>query len=263
MTTSYCLGRKGKALATPITDVIKEIWSTTRDLISSWRVHWRIIVAKCGVMDAHEIELWSGLVQENLKSSINLTLVTVDTDPSLQLLPPAAKIPHSATSVFYTTPVSTPQGAVVSPEQSGNAATPFRDTSATSGHTPGGDNNATDSDADATLIDTTDQTWGAVLSHRLHNSGSLTELNPTLVSGYLVKRGGTRAEDAPVVMEVNIVHSEGNPRAYEALLREMLTYYRGLGTLARARGMVDRETDIRPWHIAAAEKGVRALYMLM
>ncbi|KAI0443481.1 mediator complex subunit 13 C-terminal-domain-containing protein [Xylaria telfairii] len=263
MTTSYCLGRKGKNITTPLTDIIHEIWSTTRELISSWKVNWRIIVAKCGLMDAHEIELWSSLVQSDSKSSINLTLVTVDTDPSLQLLPPPAKIPTNVTSAFYTTPGSTPQGVVVSPEQSGNAATPFRDNAGTSGQTPSGDNNATDSDADATLTDVTDQTWGVVLSHRLHTSSSLTDLTSALVSGYLVKRGGARAEDPPIVMEVNIVHSEGNPRAYEALLREMLTYYRGLGTLARARGMVDRDTDIRPWHIAAVEKGVRALYMLM
>ncbi|KAI0540285.1 mediator complex subunit 13 C-terminal-domain-containing protein [Xylaria digitata] len=263
MTTSYCLGRKGKNITTPLADVIHEIWSTTRELISSWKVNWRIIVAKCGVMDTHEIELWSSLVQPDSKSWTNLTLVTVDTDPSLQLLPPAAKIPNNATSVFYTTPGSTPQGAVVSPEQSGNAATPFRDSTATSGQTPGGDNNATDSDADATLTDAADQTWGVILSHRLQSSASLMDLNPALVSGYLVKRGGIRVEDPPIIMEVNIVHSEGNPRAYETLLREMLTYYRGLGTLARARGMVDKDTDIRPWHIAAAEKGARALYMLM
>ncbi|KAI0392275.1 hypothetical protein F5Y17DRAFT_477835 [Xylariaceae sp. FL0594] len=262
MTSSYCLGRKGKALATPLQDVIYEIWATTRELISAWKVHWRVIVAKSGVMDAHEMELWSGLAQSDATkaSLINLTVVTVDTDPSLQLLPPAARIPGSATSVFYTTPASTPQGAVVSPEQSGNATTPFRDNS-----TPVvPENNATDSDADATLADATDQSWGVVLSHRLHNnSSSTTNLTDALISGYLIKRGGARQEDPPVLMEVNVVYYEGNPRAYEPLLREMLTYYRGLGTLARARGMVDKETDVRPWHIAAAEKGVRALYMLM
>ncbi|KAJ3574402.1 hypothetical protein NPX13_g4378 [Xylaria arbuscula] len=263
MTTSYCLGRKGKNIATPLADIIHEIWATTRELISSWKVNWRIIVAKCGIMDTHEIELWSSLVQPDSKSSINLTLVTVDTDPSLQLLPPTAKIPNSATSVFYTTPGSTPQGAVVSPEQSGNAATPFRDNTTSNGQTPSGDTNATDSDADATLTDTTDQTWGVILSHRLQSPALSTELNPILVSGYLVKRGGARVEDPPILMEVNVIHSENNPRAYEALLREMLTYYRGLGTLARARGMIEKDSDIRPWHIAAAEKGVRALYMMM
>ncbi|KAI1434772.1 mediator complex subunit 13 C-terminal-domain-containing protein [Xylaria sp. CBS 124048] len=261
VTTSYCLGRKGQSIATPLVNVIQEIWFTTQELISSWKVHWRIMVAKCGTMHAHEVELWSTLVQADTKSSIHLTLVTVDTDPSLQILPPAAKLPYSAISV-PPTPGSTPQG-VLSPEQSGSAQTPFKDNNATSGQTPGGDNNATDSDTDATLIDVTDQTWGVVLSHRLHTPTSQVDVSPALVSGYLVKRGGMRLEDPPVVMEINIVHSEGNPRSYEALLRELLSYYRGLGSLARARGMVDGGTDIRPWHIAAAEKGVRALYMLM
>ncbi len=92
------------------------------------------------------------------------------------------------------------------------------------------------------------------------------EINLALISGYLVKRGGSNSDDPPVVMEVNIVHSEvlGNPRTFhESLLREILGYYRGLGTLARVRGVVDVVRDVRPWHIAAAEKAVTALYMLM
>ncbi|KAI1325067.1 hypothetical protein F5Y16DRAFT_281435 [Xylariaceae sp. FL0255] len=262
MTASYCLGRKGKPNVTSMSEVIQEIWSTTVELISSWKVHWRIIVAKCGHMEAHEIDLWTNVILPETKHSVNLTLVTVDTDPSLQLLPPISKIPPTAISVFYSTPVSTPQaqGAVVSPEQSGNASTALRDAAQTPGDTA---NNPTDSDADITLVDAADQTWGAILSHRLPGSSASADLNPALVSGYLVKRGGTRIDDPPIVMEVNIVHSEGSPRVYEALLREMLIYYRGLGTLARARGTVDRDNDVRPWHVAAAEKGVRALYMLM
>ena len=69
-----------------------------------------------------------------------------------------------------------------------------------------------------------------------------------------------------IVIEVNIVYSEvvGNPRTFhENLLREILGYYRGLGTLARVRGVVDSVKDVRPWHVAAAEKAVKALYMLM
>ncbi|KAI1205572.1 mediator complex subunit 13 C-terminal-domain-containing protein [Annulohypoxylon truncatum] len=262
MTASYCLGRKGKNLSRPIADVTAGIWAATLDFISAWKVHWRVIIAKCGAMEQSEIELWSNLAQAELKASISLTLVSVDTDPSMQLLPPVVKVSSSALSVFYSTPVSTPQGSMVSPEQSGNPPTPIRENMGTSAPTPGADNNP-ESDGDATLTEITDQTWGAVLSHRLNNSSSLMELNPALVSGYLVKRGGSRVEDPPVVMEVSIVHNEGNPRAYESLLREMLTYYRGLGTLARARGMIDKESDIRPWHIAAAEKAVKALYMLM
>ncbi|KAI0129546.1 mediator complex subunit 13 C-terminal-domain-containing protein [Xylariales sp. AK1849] len=263
MTASYCLGRKGKAVSTPLSEVAQEIWGTTHEIISVWKVHWRIIITKCGVMEQAEIDLWSSLAQAETKATVSLTLITVDTDPSLQLIPPAVKVPSNAPTVFYTTPVSTPQPSIVSPEQSGNPATPSLRETATSAPTPGGTDATQESDADATLADVTDQTWGAISSHRLNNSTSLTELNPAIISGYLVKRGGIRTEDPPVVMEVNIVHSEGNPRAYETLLREMLTYFRGLGTLARARGMVDKEVDVRPWHVAAAETGVRALYMFM
>ncbi|KAI0477791.1 mediator complex subunit 13 C-terminal-domain-containing protein [Xylariaceae sp. FL0804] len=325
MTASYCLGRKGKSIVTPLQEIAREIWATTQDLISSWKIHWRIIIAKCGAMDPQEVERWTSLAQTESRMPVNLTLVAVDTDPSLQLLPPAAKVPNSATNIFYTTPVSTPQGSIVSPEQSGNPSTPLRDGAGTSAPTPGGSgggggdsssnannapHNAADADADAALTDLTDQTWGALLSHRLPppNSTNTTststgstaaaargatgagaagsqsqaqvqaaqaaqvqsqqqqqQLLPpaALASGYLVKRGGARPDDPPVLVEVNLVHSEGSPRAYEPLLREMLTYYRGLGTLARARGMVDVDTDARPWHVAAAEKAVRALYMLM
>ncbi|ETS77760.1 hypothetical protein PFICI_09822 [Pestalotiopsis fici W106-1] len=263
MTASYCLGRKGKTIATPFVDVGREIWESTHEMISTRKVSWRIIITKCGMMDQSEIDLWSGLAQTESRATVTLTLITVDTDPSLQLLPPEVKVANNATGVFYTTPVSTPQPSMVSPEQSGNPPTPsLRD--ATSAPTPGGPGDATaESDAEATLTDVTDHTWGSILAHRLNNSTSLTELSPAIVSGYLLKKGGSRLEDPPTVMEVNIVHNEGNPRAYETLLREMLTYFRGLGTLARARGMTNRETDIRPWHIAAAENGSRALYNLM
>ncbi|KAI1079989.1 mediator complex subunit 13 C-terminal-domain-containing protein [Whalleya microplaca] len=268
MTASYCLGRKGKSLSTHIADVAREIWESTYELISNWKVHWKIIIAKSGVMEQHEIEMWSNIAQAESRASIMLTLLAVDTDPSLQLLPPEAKVPGSATSIFYTTPASTPQGSMLSPEQSGNPPTPVRDNAGAAAATPAGDhssaanNNATDSDADATLADPTDATWGAVLAHRLSNAAALTELQPALASGYLVKRGGTRAEDAPAVLEVNVLVT-GNLRAFDLLLKEILVQFRGLGTLARARGMVDRETDVRPWHVAAAEKAVRALYMLM
>jgi mediator of RNA polymerase II transcription subunit 13 len=97
----------------------------------------------------------------------------------------------------------------------------------------------------------------------LNNSPSLTDLSPALASGYLVKRGGPRQEDAPVAMEVNVVYSDNARARYDVLLREMLTYFRGLGTLARARGVVEREVDVRPWHVAVVEKAVRVLYLLM
>lgn len=279
MTSSYCLGRKGKALATPLADVIHEMWETTCDVISGLKVQWRLIITKCGFMDQAEIDLWSNLAQMESKSearaSVTLTLLTVDTDPSLQLMPPQVRIASSAPSFFYTTPVSTPQPSILSPEQTNNPPTPslrndsysaYPNSAPTPTGTTANNNTEAESEADATLVDMTDQTWGAILSHRLSNSASLVDpwaSPPALASGYLVKRSGSQLQDPPSLLEVNIVHSEASPRAYEALLREMLTYFMGLGTLARARGMTERETDVRPWHVAAAEEGCRGVYLLM
>jgi len=265
MTASYCLGRRGKPLSTLLSDVAHEIWDTTNDLISMWKVHWRVVITKCGPMDQQEADIWVNLAQsEQPKAPVSLLLMTVDTNPSLQLIPPSNKIPLTAPSAFYTTPVSTPQPSIVSPDQNGNPPTPMGGGGGMGNATTPGGNETSDLDADATLVDVTDATWGVVVSHRLNNSTSLIELNPSLASGYLFKRCSVRVEDAPVAMEVNIVHADSSsPRMYEPLLREMLLYFRGLGTLARSRGMVDKESDVRPWHVAAAEKSVRALYQLM
>jgi len=270
MSASYCLRRRGKQLSRRFEEIAYEIWDTTNDLISMYKVHWRVTIAKCGPMDQQEADVWINLAQsENCKASVTLTLLTVDTNPSLQLIPPPIRIPLATPAVFYTTPVSTPQASsTMSPDQSGNPSTPMAGGSTVNPTTPGGGDGGAivpeqQVDADATLVDVLDATWGVVVSHRLNNSTSLTELNPALASGYLIKRCGTRPEDAPVLMEVNIVHTEGSPRVYETLLREILVYFRGLGTLARVRGVVEKDTDVRPWHVAAAEKATRALYQLM
>ncbi|KAK3303523.1 mediator complex subunit 13 C-terminal-domain-containing protein [Chaetomium strumarium] len=273
-TASYCLGRRGKPMSRQLAEVVHEIWETTHDLISTCKVHWRVVITKSGPMDQQEMELWIGVAQAETRATVSLVLLTVDTDPSLQLIPPVAAIPLSAPSAFYTTPASTPgPQSGVSPDQSGNnPSTPLG--------TPGGDGGAASSqpplqpqpqpqpqpelqDGDTTLVDATETTWGVVVSHRLNNSPSLTELNPALASGYLVKRAGPRAEDPPVAMEVNVVYCDNARAMYDGLLREMLAYFRGLGTLARVRGVVEKEVDVRPWHVAAVEKAVRVLYLLM
>ena len=260
---SYCMGRKGRPLSRTMHEIANEIWETTLEIMSHRKVHWRIIITKSGTMERQEIEFWADLAKTESNANFAMVLMTVDTNPSLQLLPPAVHIPPS-TAGFYTTPVSTPQASIVSPEQSHTPATPMRDSSggAAAAATPGTEA-ANEAEADAALLDLTDQTWGAVVGHRLTNSSTPLELQPALASGYLIKRTGAKLEDPPVVMEVNLVHTESTARAHEPLLREMLSNFRGLGTLARARGVVEKEADVRPWHVAAAEKAVRALYMLM
>ncbi|KAL7787486.1 mediator complex subunit 13 C-terminal domain-containing protein [Trichoderma ceciliae] len=261
-TASYCMGRKGKPPSRNMNEIANEIWETTLELISAWKVVWRVIITKCGPMEQHEMDFWVDLARTEMNAKVTIALLTVDSSPSLQLLPPLIKLPPPTAALH--TPVSTPQ---LSPEQIATPATPAREAAMTAA-TPSGDGAAagsgtTDTDSDAVLTDITDQTWGAIAGHRLSNSTSILEVHPALISGYLIKRTGIRVEDAPAVMEVNLVYTEATPRVHEPLLREMLGYFRGLGTLARARGVVDREADVRPWHVAAAEKAVRVLYLLM
>ncbi|KAM3066153.1 hypothetical protein ACMFMG_010506 [Clarireedia jacksonii] len=264
MTTSYCLGRKNEPLTIPFSHVANEIWETTLDVISSKRVHWRIVIVKSGAMDQSEIDFWTGLASTESNAQVSLTLLTVQTDPSLHILPPPLKLTPTTTTAAQTviTPVSTPQASqssFFSPD------TPSREQPSTTAATPV-EAPPSEPDNNSRLVDLTDQSWGAILSHRLNNSNSLLEFNPALISGYLIKNGGTSSEDPPVVLEVNIIHAEviGNPRTfYESLLREILGYYRGLATLARVRGVVDSVRDGRPWHVAAAEKAVKALYSLL
>ena len=259
-TAAYCLGKSGKPLSTSFSDVALEIWETTLDIISVWKVQWRVIITKCSPMDQQEIDFWSGLARTEDKATVNMILLSVDARPSLQLIPPAVILTPTAVA-FQATPVSTPQANIVSPEQTVKSpATPIRE-AATAMATPSaeGDND----NVDTTLIDVTDLTWGAVTSHRLSNSDSILEVNQALSSGYLIKKSGPKIEDILAVMEVNLLHTETPPRSYEPLLREMLGQFRSLGTLTKVRGMADPDGDVRPWHVAAAEKAVRALYLLM
>jgi mediator of RNA polymerase II transcription subunit 13 len=269
MTASYCLGRKGRNLVMPFSEVATEIWKTTHDIISLCKVHWRVIITKTGgIMEHGEKDTWTSLAAAETKANISLVLTTVDTNPSLQLSPPAVKLSPALNIAFYSTPVSTPQPSILSPDQSGNPPTPSKDPGGGGGSTPGDPSSSADpATAEGLLTDITDQTWGCVVAHRppafsVSTSSNSEQFAPALQSGYLVKRGGTATEDPPVLMEVNLVHSDGNPRAHESLLRELLVHFRALGTLSRARG-VTGGPDVRPWHIATAEKGVRALYLLM
>jgi mediator of RNA polymerase II transcription subunit 13 len=219
------------------------------------------MIARCGMMDASEIECWKGLAAIKTDAQASLILVSVDSSPSLQLQPQSISLPPSTlTSQFmsYTTPVSTPQpSSIVSPDQSGNAPTPPNVS------TPNESQSEIKLEPDATLVDITDQTWGAVLPPKLSPSANQLESSPTLATGYLVKRSGAASSDVPVVVGVNLLHTEYNPRLHENLLKDILSLYRALGTLARARGCVDPAKDARPWHIAAAEKGSDILHMLM
>ena len=252
-TASYCLARKGDALSRSFQEVAHEIWETTLDIISVKKVHWRLMIVKCGPIEPYDTQFWCDLVKTESKAQITLTILTVDTAPSLQLIPPEIELPATGMAIhstFSSTPVSTPQGNSILSPDSGLVSTPAAESAAAA---------EVKIEPDATLLELADQTYGAILSHELNDRNCLLDFRPTMLSGYVIKR----AEHAPRVMEVNIIWTEMNKNLLDRSLKEILTVYGDLATLARARGVVDPEGDPRPWHVVVAERICRAMYVLM
>ena len=312
--SAYWMGRKDGKASNTFAMVAHEIWTNTCAIVSNLKVHWRAAIAKCGPMEQDEIDTWLALCKAETRVSISAVLVTVDTDPALELMPPIitaspAILSQLTSGAFGTSGTSgtsapTPQASVFSPDQSGNPATPAGTTpaGAPTPATPSGGSNAAgsagpagtvapnspaipgnaaanaandagaklaaagadpnavaDIEGNVILVDITDNTWLGIASHRLNTSTAWVDLRHALVSGYIIKRGGVNRDEAPVVVEVNVIRAEGNPRVYDNVAREILTAYRSLGTLARARGILDNERDARPWHVAAAERSAQNL----
>jgi mediator of RNA polymerase II transcription subunit 13 len=201
-------------------EVAKEIWQTTIDILQSRRVNWRVCIAKAGVLEREELETWVFLISCPTQINVFVTLLTaVDADPPYKFTP---TMPTTSTTASGSanTPGSTPQ-AGVSPSDPGPGLTPAA--------TPSADPSATDpaADPEARLIDVTDETWGVILAHRLHNSHSTTQFSPALISGLLVKRGETLQtsnsiphpipdpEPGPIVVAVNFlwIGAVGSTRA--------------------------------------------------
>ncbi|KAF2745307.1 hypothetical protein M011DRAFT_469686 [Sporormia fimetaria CBS 119925] len=311
-------------------EIAREIWNTTLELLQARKVTWRICLAKCGSMEKEEVDAWHFLATV-VTQSVNffVILLTFDPNPPFQLTPTMAGTTSQANTTQSTskTPVSTPQ-AGVSPD------TP----SLTPAPTPAADAAADPSnDPDARLVDVTDESWAIILACRLHNTNSTVEFRPCLISGLLVKRGLPHPtsppppgvpdpEPGPLVAGVNIIWinamaptrasatasasspfpvaadgvspggastpisqtptastpvsstptSAGTERerdrmslvwtptpqhraTAETLLKEVLSQYRGLGTLARLKGIRGSRMGVVPWHIAVAKRGVEGL----
>ncbi|EPE05765.1 hypothetical protein F503_08296 [Ophiostoma piceae UAMH 11346] len=300
--SAYWMGRKDAETSSNVfAAVAQEIWTNTCAIVSNLKVHWRVVIAKCSPMEQEEIDAWLELCKAETRVSISAVLVTVDTDPALELMPPIITAsPAILSQLSAATPAPTPQASVFSPDQTGNPVTPAGTTpvGAPTPATPSGGSNGAagtaaapnspavasnpaanasneagaklaaagadpntvaDIEGNVVLVDITDNTWLAIASHRLNTSTTWVDMRHALVSGYVIKRGGIGRDEAPVVMEVNVIRAEGNPRVYDNVAREILTAYRSLGTLARARGILDNERDVRPWHVAAAERSAQGL----
>ena len=196
------------------------------------------------------ITVWLRLCSDTKAPSPSVSVIRVDTNPAL-------RFPHSdvlnniplPSANPSTTPVVTPLASTFSPDQSGLVSTPGGSMAQASAPTP--TSGPFDDNAEAMLIDITDETWGLTMARGLDDPNIPTAFCQALASGYLLKRAGPRDEDGLRSLEVNIVYA---PKPDKALLKDLLSMYRGLALLARVRGIVDPISNVLPWHIAAAKK---------
>ncbi|KAF3904009.1 hypothetical protein AA313_de0204773 [Arthrobotrys entomopaga] len=256
---NFCLGIPGTVVLKPFDDVCKEIWTATNKIISKKRVHWRIYIVKVGPIDDDEVELWTKLSNECAVPN-SLTIFSSDPSPPFTFkysLPSISPHIFNGPAQLVGTPGATPQSSGVSPDQFGASS---QGGALTPGDTPG-----PEIDNDFALVDYTDETWGALLQHPLNNSDSTIKTKPALASGYLMKRTGPNEADEPVILAISLIRSghcsSGTSaqasvvsKSNEDILREVLTQYRGLVTLAQHLGVIDMVKEVMPWHIAAVLK---------
>ena len=199
------------------------------------------------------------MLGDSINQQVSVTILTVDTDPPLDfpLQEHTYRHPESSTGLFAT-PGNTPQSNAASPDISGFGTTPG---GAAQVSTPPSSTALTDHDAEARLVDITNETWGVVISSTLQNppftDPTISNICPVLACTYLMKRAGPRDEDGVLRIAIDIIHG---PTGQKAILKEISTMYSGLALLARARAMRDGEAtkhveSILPCHLIAARRG--------
>ncbi|CAI7657940.1 unnamed protein product [Penicillium glandicola] len=256
-TMSYCLRYRQSSGARLVSEVRNEIWATTKHIMDKFQARWKVQLATTEPMETEEVEAWASLADQHNKSkpgSLELTILVVNTVPDLILEPPVPPISMAMLNILSSsTPVSTPNpnASVASPEQSGNAATP---TSAgpAAYNAPTPTDISVETDSEAVLTDICDDSWLAILSHRLNSSPHLTEFRPALSSGYLLRRKGATDGDGVYAISVNLIYSPRPLSSHDNVLKDTLSMYRDLGCLARAKGICSVQNNTLPWHIATA-----------
>lgn len=272
-TSSYRLGGVHS-----LDDILTEVWQATLAIVRQIGISWRLFIVKVGFMDDDEIKGWSFRATSTVDVKLELHLFNVEPSPALSIapiLPSSQAATSSGTAVVapaaYTTPVATPQSSTMSPAPT----PPPTNTPGVPPSTPSADQAtapANDADVSGRLVDIVDETWALVLACRLNTARTSSDRRPALASGYLIKRTGADDLDPPALLEINLLHngaraqSEGAApadRQHNLLLREILVVYRGLGLLARVRGVEDRSQGVLPWHAAVAKRGADALARCM
>jgi mediator of RNA polymerase II transcription subunit 13, fungi type len=281
LTMTYCLRKKGSSISRPRSDVLKEMWEISADIMTRICGKWQLFVAHEGPIAPEEINEWSFLASQSAStgsvSRCILTVFTFDEHSPIQFSTSAQQtkpqLPIAATTAGkYGTPASTPSAAAMtsSPEQL-TASTPMPFTPTASGlitaptppdHTSQAQIYGFDisTDPDATLTDPTDESWSLVLPFGLNNSDSSLDNRPSLLSGFLLRRRGPLDSDGLLSLGVNLVQTSGEmtKAGQKALLKELLVQWRGLYLLAKTKNLA-RPASVLPWHVQTAITGCRAV----
>ena len=272
---TYQLKFRNESRGRPREEIMKEIWEVSHDLMRKQRNKWRLVVARTGFYEAVELNAWMHLANAESKSqTCELVLLSVENRPGLRLLDPtvqakAAQPPNVSQQPIYGTPASTPQAiSTTSPETLVPATPTPGGTSAPNAPTPPEHSFDTSIDGDLSLTDPIEESWAVVLPFGTNQSHNMLDIRPALTSGYLVKRLGTKDEEGTTMLGVHLVHapaqsSPGIPGQREELLEEILEQYRGLATLAMARGCIDKTRTVVPWHIHTSLTGSDVLGTLL
>ncbi|KAJ6049472.1 uncharacterized protein N7446_007198 [Penicillium canescens] len=255
-TVSYCLKYRQSSATRPISEVRNEIWATTKRIMEKIQARWKVQLVATEPMESDEVEAWTSLADQYNKSrpgSLELAILSVNAIPDLILEPPIPPISMAVFNPLSSTPVSTPNpsNSVASPEQSGNAATPSSG-GPTTYNAPTPTDMSLETDSEAVLTDICDESWLAVLSHRLNSSAHLTDFRPALSSGYLLRRKGANDGDGVFALAVNLIYSPRPPPVHDNVLKDTLSMYRDMATLARVKGIRCVQGNTLPWHIATA-----------
>ncbi|KAF2091374.1 hypothetical protein K490DRAFT_60818 [Saccharata proteae CBS 121410] len=280
-------------------DVAKEVWQASLEIMQARRVTWRLCIARAGVMEREEVDAWTSLANSPCNLTVGTALVSVDTSPPFDLkqapIPPTSLPTQQSSTQGASTPISTPQPGV-SPDQHGMtpAATPSDATTQDPAADPDARLVDTTDDFYGVILghrlnnsNSSVEYRPAIVSGYLvkrgtdvaHPSNTDIPRGPVAVGYNLLwigaaggsgNRGGTPGlqGDGVTLASPGGVGSAGGVSPFagqaarntgEIVLREFLGMYRGLGLLAKLRGMRGSKGGAVPWHVVVARRGVEAL----
>ncbi|EXJ53947.1 hypothetical protein A1O7_09284 [Cladophialophora yegresii CBS 114405] len=273
LSMSYCSHVHKSGRRRPRQEILKEMWEVSHDLMSKVRGAWRLAVVRHGYFEPAELLEWQRIVDVSPtpQKQCLLLLLSIQLQPELAVFPPP---PHGKPTLSgahnqYGTPVSTPQASITSPDQAVPATPTPGGSSFMNPSTPSDPGFDPNTESDLTIVDPSEESWGIILPYGINQSRSMTELRPSQVTGFLMKRRGPRGEDGYNMIEISLLKSitqtsnKPNEVMPDDLLDDVIRQYRGLVTLGASRGCVDPSRECLPWHIATAIRGARILEQAM